>query len=250
MLPSLLLVLALAVAGDPPAGVHVTAASGLPAVVPSGVSPSDGEGVVEQWYWDKLAAVNTTSVGIIVDLNKKVATLIDHEERYYVEMDIPLDFVEQQARGRMLPETLERLEGKISAPPVPAGENRLTVTSTDEKARVGRWTCTRYDIVLSYPNSRIVVGKVWATTEAAKHLVEETFAARPTILQAQMRLAKGSLRGLARIRGLIVAVEWNRGIPAATQVADIEEAAPPPGTFSPPPGYARRPLLPSNWTWR
>ena len=249
MLPPLLILLALAAAADPPDGVRVTAVGGLEAVVPAGVAPSTGEDAVEHWYWDKLAAVNTRHSGLIVDLNRKVVILADHDERYYVELDLPLDFTGQQARGRMLPETLERLEGKLSVPAAPAGENKITVTSTKEKARIGRWNCTRYDIVLTYPNSRIMVGKVWATTEAPKFLVEETFAARPTILQAQLRLAKSTLRGLLRIKGLIVAVEWNRGVPAV-QVADITEAVPPPGTFSPPPGYAKRPLLPTSFTWR
>ncbi|RPJ69889.1 MAG: hypothetical protein EHM24_17205 [Acidobacteria bacterium] len=250
MLPTLFLMLALLASPDPPAGVHLTAVVGLPAVVPDGGAPPAGEGVVEHWYWDKLAAVNTRQTGLIVDLNKKVAYLIDHGERYYVEMDLPLDFTAQQARGRMLPETLERLEGKVATPAVPAGENKITITSTKEKARIGRWNCTRYDVALEYPNNRITVGKVWATTEAPKHLVEETFPARPTILQAQLRLAKSTLRGLLRIKGLIVAVEWNRGVPGAIQVTDITEAAPPPGTFSPPPGYARRPLLPAGFQWR
>ena len=250
MLSTLLLVLALAAAAEPPVGVHVTAVTGLPAIVPGGAAPPAGEGIVEQWYWDKLAAVNTRDTGVIVDLNNKVAYLIDHNERYFVEMEIPLDFTAQQARGRMLPETLERLEGKVAAPTAPAGENKIIVTATKERARIGRWSCTRYDVALEYPNSRILVGKVWATTEAPKHLVEETFGARPTILQAQLRLAKSTLRGLLRIKGLIVGVEWNRGVPGAMQVADITEAAPPPGTFSPPPGYARRPLLPSTFQWR
>lgn len=89
-----------------------------------------------------------------------------------------------------------------------------------------------------------------ATTELPKELAKATEAARPTFLQAQLRLATSSLRNLLRIKGVIVAVEWNRGIPGATQVTDIREAAPAPGTFQPPAGYARRPLLPSTFAWR
>ena len=250
MPPVLVLAFVLMLAAETPAGVHLTATTGLPAIVPAGGAAAAGDGVLDQWFSGRQAAANTRHSGLIVDFERKLAYLVNHDERYFVEMALPLEFRNNQPRSRMLPPTAERLEGRLSLPEEPAGDNTLRLARTKETARIGTWTCTRYDLMLLQPNGRVAIGKLWATTDIPKGVVAATARARPVLLQTQLRLAKASLRSLARIRGVVVAIEWTSGVPGAVQVTDIREEAPPSGTFQPPRGYARRPLLPSNFSWR
>lgn len=224
-----LLVAAPAFAGD----VYVKIKSHSDAMAVMGQSQPAKDDVSEQWFSATKAAQNGKDNGFIVDLDKQMAYMVNHADKSYVEMPLPIDLV------KVLPPEAQAM--------APMMQMSATVAATTETKKIGGWNCTGYDATLTVMGMQMKL-RIWASTDVPGDLA--AFAARvmPTFMQGTMRLNEASTQEFAKIKGFGVATELNGDIMGAklhttTEAVDIAEKAAPDGTYAPPAGYTKKTTL-------
>jgi hypothetical protein len=189
--------------------------------------------VTEQWYSAGKTAQNGKESGFIIDLNKNIAYMVNHNDRSYVPVSLPMDLT------KILPPEVQQM--------APMMQMTATVTPTSETKTIGAWPCTGYDATLTVMGMPMTL-RVWASTAVPASLVDFAAKVMPAFLQGQMRLTDEAVKEFGKIRGFQVATELTADIMGArmhttTETVEIIEKAAPAGTFEPPAGYAKKATL-------
>ena len=200
------------------------------AIVVGGQSQPARDDATEQWYADGKTAQSGRDGGLIVDLGNNIAYIVNHLDKSYVPLPLPMDIT------KVLPPEVQSM--------APMMQMTATVTPTAETKKVGAWTCKGYDVALTVMGMPMNM-RVWASTEVPAALVDFSAKVTPAFLQGQMRLTDESLKEFAKIQGFNVASELTADIMGArlhttTEVTDILEKDAPAGTFAPPAGYTKK----------
>jgi len=215
------------------ADVYVKINTHSDALAVGGQSQPARDSVAEQWYGAGKTAQTSGDVGLIVDLEKNTAYMVNHRDKSYVPIPLPMDIT-----------TVLPPEVKSMAPNL---QMTATVAATAETKSIGRWQCKGYDVALTVMGMPMTL-RVWASTDVPAALLDYSAKVTPVFLQGQMRLTDESVKEFAKIKGFQVATELNADFMGArmhttTEVVEIAEKAAPAGTYEPPAGYARKATL-------
>jgi hypothetical protein len=189
--------------------------------------------VTEQWYGDGKTAQSGPDAGLIVDLGNNIAYIVNHRDKSYVPLPLPMDIT------KILPPEIQSM--------APMMQMSAAVTPTAETKKVGAWSCKGYDVTLTVMGMAMTM-RIWASTEVPAALVDFSAKVTPAFLQGQMRLTGESLREFAKIQGFHVASELTADLMGArmhttTETIEIVEKDAPAGTFEPPAGYTKKATL-------
>lgn len=187
----------------------------------------------EQWFsGTKLAQVDKDT-GFIVDLDKNMAYLVNHKDKSYVEMPMPIDYT------KVLPPEAQALASMLQV--------TATVSPTTETKKIGSWDCTGYDATLSMMGTQMKL-RVWASPNVPGNLTATAAKLLPVMLQAQLRLDSGSMKEFEKIQGFQVATELTADIMGTkmhrtTEAVEIAQKEAPAGIYAPPAGYTKKATL-------
>jgi hypothetical protein len=215
------------------ADVYVKIKTHTDAMTMMGQSQPARDDVSEQWFSGSKMAQSGKDSGTIVDLDKNMAYMVNHRDKSYVELPLPMDIT-----------TILPPEAAAMAPML---QMTATVSATAETKKIGQWACTGYDATLSVMGMQMKL-RIWASTQVPGELA--TFAAKvmPAFMQGTMRLTDAAAAEFAKIKGFQVATELNADVMGAimhttTETVEIVEKAAPSGTYAPPAGYAKKSTL-------
>ena len=183
-------------------------------------------------FWiekNKMAMLNDT-MSFIIDLDKKVAIMISHESKTYVEMAFPIVISEY------LPAQMAQMIGDVTA----------TVTPTGETQNVNKWKCNGYDVITSMDMMGMEMKtamKVWASTDVPfdwKMFAEKMLQ----MLNPMMPMGQEAINEFVKIKGWFIRTESTTNMmgtemKSTMEVIDITKEAAPPGIYSPPEGYKK-----------
>ncbi len=192
-------------------------------------APTDEEHVT--WIGDKKLRMDQGSSSTIVLVDAGKMMLIDHDDKTYTEVDLPVDLAALMPPG-MAEQMMEMLKFDV------------TVTASDETKKVGEWNAKRYDLKMTSAMMSLD-SVIWASTETPIDA-----AAFFNLFSVVMSLQPGMdsmLEQMREIDGYVVSQEGKMSmtfmgdttIGSSDVVTSIEKADPPAGTYDPPAGYAK-----------
>ena len=189
--------------------------------------------VSEQWIGDNIFATVTEGMTNVIDLKKNVMFMVNHKDKSYVEMPMPIDLM------KVLPPEAQAM--------APMMQMTATVAPTSETKQIGQWNCTAYDATLTVMGMQMKM-RMWASTAVPGDLAAFAAKALPVFMQATMRLNQSSIQEFAKIKGFQIATEvtgdmMGAKIRTTTEVVEITEKTAPAGTFAPPAGYTKKTTL-------
>lgn len=203
------------------------------AIAVGGQSQPARDAVTEQWYGPGKTAQSSGDGGFIVDLDKNMAYMVNHRDKSYVPLPLPIDI------AKVLPPEVAQMASRM--------QMSATVSPTSETKTIGSWPCTAYDVSLAVAGMPMTM-RVWASTAVPAALLNYAAKVTPVFLQGQMRLTDESVKEFAKIKGFQVATELTADVMGprmrtTTEVVEIVEKAAPAGTFAPPDGYTQKATL-------
>jgi hypothetical protein len=225
----LLLIAVPAFAGD----VYVKVKSHTDAIAVMGQSSPATDAVSEQWFSATKVAQQGKSDGFIVDLDKQMAYMINHADKSYVELPLPIDLL------KVLPPEAQAM--------APMMQMSATVAATTETKEVGGFACTGYDATMTIMGMQMKL-RIWASTAVPGDLASYASKLMPAFLQGTMRLNEASVAEFAKIKGFQIATELTGDVMGAklhstTEAVEIVEKAAPAGMYEPPAGYTKKAKL-------
>ena len=203
------------------------------AIAVGGQSQPARDAVAEQWYGPGKTAQSSGDGGFIVDLGRNMAYMVNHRDKSYVPLPLPIDI------SKVLPPEI--------APMAAGMQMTAAVAPTSETKTIGAWPCSGYDVSLTVMGMAMTM-RVWASTAVPAALLEYAEKVTPVFLQGQMRLTDASVKEFAKIKGFHVATELTGDMMGArirttTEVIEIIEKPAPAGTFDAPAGYTQKATL-------
>ena len=186
--------------------------------------PTDEEHVT--WIGDKKMRMDQGSSSTVVQMDAAKMIIIDHDDKTYTEVDLPIDISSLLPPG-MGEQMLAMMKFDV------------TVTASDETKKVGEWNAKRYDLKMT--SSMMTMDTVlWASTETSINLTEyfdlfsEVMSLQPGMesMMEQMRKIDGYVVSQEATMSMKVMGETTVG--STDVVTSIEKVDAPAGTYDPP----------------
>lgn len=238
-LPVLLALLALLVATVPAgAATLLTLQSHQDAFEVQGQTNPAQDRTVEVWIGDGAIVRNDGASSVLMTKDKLY--LINHQEKSYNALDLPLDL-----EALLPPEMAERMRQVREQAAISA---ELVVG--DETRTVGEWTAKRYDLTLTNPLGLTVEQVIWASPEA--DVDASLYHGLAGALAALQPGGGDWVDQLDAVEGFPVLRETTMRIGPGTEVTTTEELVSvatreaPEGTFAPPADYQEKPFSPGG----
>jgi hypothetical protein len=182
----------------------------------------------EIWIGQDQMATVTNQTTILVDTNRKVIDMINHNNKTYVEMTLPLDM------SQYLPPQMAQM----------MAATKVTVTPKGTTQQIGQWNCDGYDVVMDMGMMKMKM-EVWATTNVPFDWAQVQEKMSGHVMKASMRLDDAAAAEFKKIKGFQVktdvAVEVMQSqMKASTFVTEISTQPAPAGTYAVPAGYTKQ----------
>lgn len=181
------------------------------------------------WIGDDRMRMDQGDTSTIVLLGQKKMFIVNHDEKSYYEIDLPIDLASMMPPG-MAEQMMQMMTFDV------------TVTPADETKQVGEWTAKRYDMQMK--SAMLTMDAVlWASTEtpvdvdAYRSLYGEVVSLQPGTadMLAEMRKVDGFVVAQESTMSMTMMGDTKVGSTETTE--SITEAEPPAGTYAPPEGY-------------
>jgi hypothetical protein len=208
--------------------------SELPAMVGNTVRPDDRK--VTLWVGPNRVRRDDGRAASIVLFDQKKLYIVDHEDKSYTAIDLPVDF------KKLLPGP----QGEIMLKEMSAtAKLDAKITKTNETKKIGNWNTRKYHVELTNPSTKIKTD-MWVS----KDVGVDMNAFRKMQLNVAS-LQPGSLdwvKKMQEIDGFPVVQEssLNLGTPkdvtTREELISVETKEAPAGTFAPPAGYTQKPF--------
>jgi hypothetical protein len=173
---------------------------------------------------------------MILRLDKNRLYVLDHEDKTYSELALPIDL------RKMMPPGSEAMADQV------ANGMKLTVqvTPRDEARKVNQWNAKRYDVAIQSAMGMKIATTMWVSKEVEGFPPLNRLAATLAALQPG---AAAWARELEKIDGYPVLQESTVDALGAKfgtreELQAVETKAAPAGAFEPPAGYKARPYNP------
>jgi hypothetical protein len=208
--------------------------SELPAMVGNSVRPDDRK--VTLWVGPNRVRRDDGRAASIVLFDKKKLYIVDHEDKSYTAIDLPVDFT------KLVPGPQGELMKKEMSS---AAKLDVKITRTNETKKIGKWNARKYHVEMQNPETKMITD-MWASKDVGVDM--------EALRQMQLNMAAlqpGSLswvKKMQQIEGFPVLQDstLNFGTPrdAKTheELISVETKEPPAGTFAPPAGYTQKPF--------
>jgi hypothetical protein len=163
-------------------------------------------------------------VSYILRLDRGRLYVINHAEKTYSELTVPVD-----------PQKI---------PAADAAQVKAQVTSTGETKKVGSWNARKYRVDISNPAGLHLDTTIWASTEVPSHQA----LTRLAVSLAALQPGSGDWsRKLEQIEGFPVAQEaavtmGTSHFKTREELVSVETRDAPAGTYEPPAGYTAQPF--------
>jgi hypothetical protein len=172
-----------------------------------------------------------TSTILRFDRNKMY--LVNHEEKTYSEIDLPVDWKKLVPKGNE--QMIEQVD-KMS-------RMEVTVKPTTEARKIRQWNARKVQVDLANPTGLKISTALWVCKEVAGYGAYNRMLASVAALQPG---AADWAREIARIDGFPVAQEATVSLQGAVfktreELVSVEDKPAPPGTYDIPAGYAIKP---------
>ncbi len=183
------------------------------------------------WLGDNRMAMHGEEQSIIIDLDKKVMDMIQHQNKTYVEMTLPLDI------DKYWPAQMSQMFQNMT----------VSVSPTGETQKVGQWNCKGYDVTMNMMMMEMKL-KVWASTDVPFDWKSYNEKMMPQMTQAMMRLGEDAVKEFSKIEGYQIKTEMSMNIGGAamkttSEVVEITKKSAPAGTYSAPAGYEKKEMF-------
>lgn len=173
---------------------------------------------------------------MIFRLDKNRLYIVDHEDKTYSEISLPIDL------RKMMPKGTEAMADQIAA----SMKVTVQVTPRDEMKKVNQWNARRYDVAVQSAMGMKIATTLWVSKEI------EGFAPFNRMAGAMASLQPGSdewVRQLEKIDGFPVLTESRVDALGAQfgtreELVSVESKAAPAGAYDPPAGYKAQPYNP------
>ena len=191
--------------------------------------PTDEEHVT--WIGEEKLRMDQGSSSTSVNMGAKKMVIVDHDDKTYTEVDLPVDL-----ESLMPPGMGEQMMAMMKFD--------VTVTPTDETKKVGEWDAKRYNLTMTSAMMSME-SVIWASTQTPIDAAEY-FALFSEIMSLQPGM-DSMMEQMRRIDGYVVSQEANMSmkfmgettVGSSDVVKSIEKVDAPAGTYEPPAGYAR-----------
>jgi len=192
-------------------------------------APTDEEHVT--WIGNKKLRMDQGSSSTIVDVGAGKMMLLDHDDKTYTEVDLPVDLA-----ALMPPGMAEQMMAMLKFD--------VTVTASDETKKVGEWNAKRYDLKMTSAMMSLDT-VIWASTEtpidqaAFFDLFSVVMSLQPGMdsMMEQMRQIDGYVVSQEAAMSMKFAGETTVGsTDVVTSIAMVDAPA---GTYDPPADYAK-----------
>lgn len=173
---------------------------------------------------------------MIVRLDQNRLYIVDHEDKTYSEIALPIDL------RKMMPKGSEAMADQIAA----GMKVTVQVTPRDESRKVNQWNARRYDVAIQSAMGMKIATTLWVSKEI------EGFAPLNRLAATVASLQPGSaawVRELEKVDGFPVLQESNVDALGARftireELLSIEAKEAPAGAYDPPAGYKAQPYNP------
>ena len=192
-------------------------------------APTDEEHVT--WIGDKKLRMDQGSTSTIVDVEAGKMMLLDHDDKTYTEVDLPVDLAALMPPG-MAEQMLAMLKFDV------------TVAASDETKKVGEWNAKRYDLKMTSAMMTLDT-VIWASTETP--IDNEAFFDLFSVVMSLQPGMDSMLEQMRQIDGYVVSQEGTMSmklmgdttVGSTDVVKSIENVDAPAGTYDPPAGYVK-----------
>ncbi len=214
------------------ADVYVKSKTHTDAFSIMGQSQPAKDETIEQWIGDDQFAYIGSEMSSVVDMKKNVMYLINHQDKSYVEAQLPLDF------SKLLPAEMAQMAQMMKM--------TVTVTPNGQTKTIGQWKCTGYDASIQMMMMPMKMA-VWASTDVPIDM-EKFSKIYGNILKAQMRLDDAAMQEILKIKGFWIAMEMTgemmgAKIRSTTEVVEISKRSPDASVYKVPAGYTKKEKL-------
>ena len=191
--------------------------------------PSDEEHVT--WVGEKMMRMDQGSTSTVVRMDAKKMFIINHDNKSYTEVDLPVDIASLLPPG-MGEQMLAMMKFDV------------IVTPSDETKKVGEWTAKRYDMKMT--SAMMSMDSVlWASTKTPINFADY-FDLYSKVMSLQPGM-ESMMEQMGQIDGYVVSQEGTMSmkfmgettVSSSDIVKSIEEVDPPVGTYDPPADYTR-----------
>lgn len=173
---------------------------------------------------------------MIFRLDKSRLYVVDHEDKTYSEIPLPIDL------RKMMPKGSEAMADQIAA----GMKVTVQVTPRDEAKKVNLWNARRYDVTVQSAMGMKIATTMWVSKEV------EGFAPFNKMAGAMASLQPGSeewVKQLEKVDGFPVLTESRVDALGAQfntreELISVETKAAPSGTYDLPAGYKAQPYNP------
>ena len=188
----------------------------------------------EMWLGENKMAMHSVGQSFIVDLDKKVAYMVNHPNKSYVEMSLPIDM------AQYIPEEMAQMAQMML-------NVTITVNPTGETQQIGTWNCSGYDVEMGMMMLKIKM-KIWASQDVPfdwKIFGERMYT---EMAKAMMRMGDVAVKEFMKIEGFQIKSEMSMNmmgadITSTDEVVEISEKAAPVGIYSAPESYTKKDKL-------
>lgn len=192
--------------------------------------------ISETWLENDKYAVVSKSTSTIIDVGKKVIFMINHDDRTYVEMTLPLEI--EKYLGDQAKQTRMMMAGMTA-----------TVTPTEEKKKIDKWNCQAYDVKMSMGGMMEMNMKVWTTKDVPFDLKKIKKLQKISMELSGTLGGEKILKEFEKIDGFQIYSEievkvMGQSIKTTSKVSEIGKKTSPAGTYSIPSGYTKTEKLP------
>lgn len=210
------------------ADVYIKQNSHTDAIEMMGQSQPAQDEVNHLWLGDNKMAMHSEKQSILINLDAGKMMMIDHQDKTYVEMDLPLDM------SKYFPPQMEQMMGQM----------KISVTPTDKTQTINGYDCKAYDVNMNFMMMNMKQ-TVWASTDVPFDWKSYSEKMLPMMQQAMLRLGTETLEEFKKIEGFQIKTEMTMDMMGSemnsySEVVEIEKKDAPEGTYTLPEGYTQK----------
>jgi len=184
--------------------------------------------ISHMWIGKNKMAMHGEEISFVINLDKKEILMINHKDKSYVPMSLPLEL------DKYFPSQMMQMMGGV----------KVTVNPTGETLKIGDWKCQGYDMSMNMMMFTMNT-KIWASTDVPfdwKKFQEGMFM---EFSKVTMRLGEDSVKEFQKIKGfqiksMMTINMMGQDMVTTQEVVEISKMSAPAGTYSAPAGYNKK----------
>lgn len=206
------------------------------------------DAVRETWIAKNMIRNDEGLQTVIMRLDKKVVYFVNNEQKTYAELPMDVEKMAQQAiehDKNMTAEEKEEAKRFLQEMIKDMSKISITVRSTEEKKKIGDWTCKKY-IQTTTTSTGPSMTEIWATRDIDLDydLLNRMYAASMMMMPSMKDSIDDIMREMRKIEGVTVyssstTTVMDTQIKSSQELLAYADRDAPEGFYEPPKGYSR-----------